>query len=373
MTGLPRLLALFALMLTSYGHAGTTAVSPSTIAVIVNDSDPQSVEVAKYYQAVRKIPAENIIHTSFQHSGNSLPADKFRKVWEQVQSQVPESVQAYALTWTRPYKVECMSITSAFALGFDRDYCASGCETTKHNPYFNSPGGRPFADHGLRPTMMLAGNNVQEVKRLIVRGLISDFSRPDGRAYLVSTSDKHRNVRSVAYPHIEKALNSVIDIDVVEADYIENKTGVLFYFTGAKIVEKLASNGYLPGSVADHLTSTGGALFGDKQMSALKWLEAGASGSYGTVTEPCNFPGKFPNPAIVMLNYLNGDTLIEAYWKSVAMPGQGIFIGEPLASPYKGCRIRKTPGGVFKFENSRFPDYMRRATDRCQPSPIPLR
>jgi hypothetical protein len=23
-----------------------------------------------------------------------------------------------------------------------------------------------------------------------------------------------------------------------------------------------------------------------------------------------------------------------AYWKSVMMPGQGIFIGEPLASPF---------------------------------------
>ncbi len=35
-----------------------------------------------------------------------------------------------------------------------------------------------------------------------------------------------------------------------------------------------------------------------------------------------------------MSHYLNGDTLIEAYWKSVLMPGQGIFIGEPLARPF---------------------------------------
>jgi threonine synthase len=30
-------------------------------------------------------------------------------------------------------------------------------------------------------------------------------------------------------------------------------------------------------------------------MSALRWLEAGASGSYGTVVEPCNHPAKFPD------------------------------------------------------------------------------
>jgi hypothetical protein len=33
-------------------------------------------------------------------------------------------------------------------------------------------------------------------------------------------------------------------------------------------------------------------------------------------------------------HYLRGETLLEAYWKSVAMPGQGLFIGEPLARPY---------------------------------------
>ena len=60
-----------------------------------------------------------------------------------------------------------------------------------------------------------------------------------------------------------------------------------------------------------------------------------ATGSYGTVVEPCNFIQKFLNPGILMFDYLRGDRLIEAYWKSVEQPGQGIFIGEPLASPFK--------------------------------------
>ena len=32
--------------------------------------------------------------------------------------------------------------------------------------------------------------------------------------------------------------------------------------------------------------------------------------------------------------YLRGESLIEAYWKSVAWPGEGLFIGEPLAAPW---------------------------------------
>jgi hypothetical protein len=31
---------------------------------------------------------------------------------------------------------------------------------------------------------------------------------------------------------------------------------------------------------------------------------------------------------------VSGATAIEAYWKSVAWPAQGLFVGEPLAAPY---------------------------------------
>jgi hypothetical protein len=31
---------------------------------------------------------------------------------------------------------------------------------------------------------------------------------------------------------------------------------------------------------------------------------------------------------------LAGETAIEAYWKSVSWPAQGVVIGEPLAAPY---------------------------------------
>ena len=109
---------------------------------------------------------------------------------------------------------------------------------------------------------------------------------------------------------------------------------VLGYFTGLASVPAIATNHYLPGAIADHLTSLGGQLTDSPQMSALRWLEAGATASYGTVVEPCNFATKFPDPGLVLSYYRRGDTLIEAYWRSVAMPGQGVFIGEPLARPW---------------------------------------
>src|SRR5204863_703276 len=101
------------------------------------------------------------------------------------------------------------------------------------------------------------------------------------------------------------------------------------------------------GAVADHLTSSGGVLSGGGQTTALEWLAAGATGSYGTSTEPCNYRAKFPEPGIVMARYLGGETLLEAYWKSVRMPGQGVFVGDPLARPFGGVRIKRSAAGTL--------------------------
>jgi uncharacterized protein (TIGR03790 family) len=227
-----------------------------------------------------------------------------------------------------------MSITTAFAAGFNKSFCATGCQKTQPSSYFNSQSSQPFSDHQLRPTMALAGNTFVEVKSLIDRGIASDYSRPLGTAYLLKTSDTTRSSRSVYPPLIDKNFKGLWKTEILEQDTIENKSDVMFYFTGKERVEKIMTNQFLPGAVADHLTSAGGILINSPQMSSLEWLKAGATGSYGAVTEPCNYVQKFPNPGIMMHFYLKGNSLIEAYWKSVAWPGQGIFIGEPLAKPF---------------------------------------
>ncbi len=182
--------------------------------------------------------------------------------------------------------------------------------------------------------MALAADNIDDAKALIDREIAADGSRPTGTTYLMQTNDRHRNVRSAFYPEIEQQLGQFFPIQVIESNQLRNRCDVMFYFTGLVRVPAIETNQYRPGAVADHLTSAGGQLTNSDQMSSLDWLKAGATGSYGTVVEPCNFPQKFPHPGVLMSHYLNGDTLIEAYWKSVLMPGQGIFIGEPLARPF---------------------------------------
>jgi len=66
----------------------------------------------------------------------------------------------------------------------------------------------------------------------------------------------------------------------------------------------------------------------------VRWLAAGATASDGTVGEPGGYTTKFPGHADLLHHCFRGETIIEAYWKSVAMAGEGWFIGETRASPW---------------------------------------
>ena len=102
---------------------------------------------------------------------------------------------------------------------------------------------------------------------------------------------------------------------------------------GLARVNGIASNTYLPGAIADHVTSYAGVLYTSSQMSLLDWIAAGVSGLYGTVTEPCNYTQKFPH-AMVHSWYARGFTLAESLAMSVENPYMGITVGDPLCAPY---------------------------------------
>jgi uncharacterized protein (TIGR03790 family) len=315
--------------------SAAAALDRRQLAVVVNTADPLSVEIGEYYAAQRHIGFQNMIRVHFLPGRTTLTHGEFESLRQAIDGQALPHVQAFALTWAAPYRVECMSITSALAFGFDLTLCADGCKPTRANPYFDSPARAPYATHKIRPAMAIAATDLDRAKALIDRGVAADGTFPKGTAYLVSTYDADRNVRSAAYPLTEKILRQRMRVRRLVQESVVGAPDVFLYFIGLPFVQRLDTVRFLPGAVADHLTSSGGMLTDSPQMSSLRWLEAGATGSYGTVVEPCNLPQKFPNPAVLANHYLRGDTLIEAYWKSVQMPGQGIFIGEPLAAPFR--------------------------------------
>ncbi len=326
-------------------HLPEHAIGPDNLAVIVAAGDPLSESIAAYYQSARGIPAENIIYVPLKTGMDTISAADFAKLKARIDAKLPGNIQATLLTWMAPSRVAgpcAMSITSAMAFGYDPKYCTAGCTATRASPYFDSESATPWQDFAMRPSMMLGAVSLAAAKKLIDLGVKADASFPSGEGYLLRTRDVARSVRYQEYLHLpglwtgHLALNYIDNSAGKRSDSITNQSGVLFYFTGLISVPDIASNTYLPGAIADSLTSFGGYLpDGNGQMPVTKWLEAGVTASYGMVAEPCNFVQKFSDAAVLIDHYYRGATLIEAYWKSVQWPGQGLFVGEPLAKPYR--------------------------------------
>lgn len=334
-------LACAALALPARAAAATgAALQPGQLAIVINDEDPNSVAVGAYYRKRRGIPAANVVHVRIPRVGNALPRSlspaQFRLLKEEIDSKLGPEVQAVLMVWTAPYAVDCNSITGAYTLGFDGGQCAKTCAPGQPSPYFNSKSARPWTDHRQRISMLLPTEKVADAKDLIDRGVSAGFRTVPATAYYLNTSEKARNTRAGFFPRPGRIPGRRLTTKVMQADVLEGVKDILVYQTGMAQVAKLETLGFVPGALADHLTSLGGDLLGSSQMSSLRWLEAGATASYGTVSEPCNHWQKFPNPSVLLRHYLSGNSAIEAYWKSVAWPTQGLFIGEPLAAPYRG-------------------------------------
>ena len=313
-------------------RGGLTAAQ---LAIVINDDDPASVAVGDYYRRRRSIPDANVVHVRIPGKPRSLDPARFQLLKEEIDSQLQPGIQAVLMIWTAPYAVACNSITGAYTLGFDGALCRETCAAGQASAYFNANTSRPYATHGMRLSMLLPTESVAVAKEVVDRGVASGFRLVPASAYYLTTPEAPRNSRAMFFPPAGRIAAKKLATRPLRADALENARDIMIYQIGKASVEKLDTLRFLPGALADHLTSHGGDLLGSTQMSSLRWLEAGATASYGTVSEPCNHWQKFPNPAVLLRHYVQGNSAIEAYWKSVAWPAQGLFIGEPLAAPYR--------------------------------------
>lgn len=329
-------------------------IAPSQLGLLVNLDDPHSVSVANIYMAAHAAapPTRIDLRLGADYAATpTIPAAAFATWKAAIDAATPANVQAYGVTWLYPSKVVGMSITSAIAFGYGPQWHNNGgCVVTPTSAYFDSASLAPQTDLGIRPAMMIAATDDTFATALAQRGALANGTFPLSRGYLVRTTDATRsNPRSSDFSAVATAWNkpaslafNYIDAPAIgnfAANWVQNATDVLFYLTGAANPVGVDTNTFVPGAVADHLTSNGGQVPTSSQMSALRWLEAGATGSFGTVVEPCAYAQKFPVASVLVNHYFRGETLIEAYWKSVRWPGEGLFIGDPLARPY-GTRAR---------------------------------
>lgn len=322
----------------------TGRLRAADVGLVVNSEDGYSVAVGAYYARRRGLDPAQVLHVALPLRG-TLSAEEFADLRERIEAHFGAGTQALVLAWAQPYAVDCNSITGALALGFDAALCRNGCAApARTSPYFNSRSARPWADHLMRPSMLLAARNVAEAQALIDRGVAADGllarrGAPTAHALMLTTHDAARGVRSLLYPPAGPLGGlpgaGSIDVEVVPAAAMAQARDVLIVQTGSAQVDLAMPPRWLPGALADHLTSFGGRLADPRhQSTVLDWLGSGATASHGTVSEPCNHLQKFPHPQVLLLHYTQGASAIEAYWKSVAWPQQSLFVGEPLAAPF---------------------------------------
>jgi uncharacterized protein (TIGR03790 family) len=309
------------------------------LGLVINTADPYSVETGDYYRRARGIPESHVLRIELPVQARLSAAD-LERLRRRIDEQFDASVQALALAWTQPFAVECQSITSAVTLGFDPQLCNQPCGRRAASPLFNSATSAPFKDLGLRPSMLLASSDAERARKLIDRGVVSDHTlgllgAAPVQAHFMTTSDSVRSVRSALFPPAGLQRRIGLDNRLGDGDLPRDTTRVVLVQTGVAQFQGADAIDWVPGALADHLTSFGGQLDRTSgQSTVLDWLDAGVTASYGTVSEPCNHLQKFPHPQILLLHYLQGSTALEAYWKSVAWPQQGVFVGEPLAAPF---------------------------------------
>ena len=353
----PRLLLIILFIFSNLSNAETLPtvdipkkISGSQVIILSKQGDALSQKIARYYAQQRHVPNDQIVSISLPANTNTLSSKQFSSLSEKISPKLTSNIKVVLLTFHSPYRVDCMSITSAFALGFDKKYCGQkisnkkACNPSAISPYYNNQTDLLWKkETPMRLSMMISAETFQQAKALIDRGISADNTYPKGHAYLVRTHDHARSTRTPTFKRFSEfwpqdhpiQANFIDDRHQKMDTSIKHKKDILFYHTGLKHVPAIETNTYLPGAIADHLTSGAGIGIGhDGQMKAFRWLENGVTASYGTVIEPCNFTEKFPNPQILIPSYANGDSLIEAYWKSVQQPGEGLFVGEPLARPW---------------------------------------
>lgn len=350
-----RLLAsfLFTTLLCLRGPAGG---GPFNTIVLVNQQDPESLELGAYYAEARGIPQGHIVRVFVPPTPSISPAAFTNEVVQPLLDHlaavdIDEQIDFAAIAWRQPYRIaggaslnQFNSINAALLYGFKPAPYPTPCNLTASalSPVHEADAafaslrpslpGRPFA------ASVLTGLTTESARLLVDRSVAADFTHPGGDVYFLHTSDVFRNLQWPQFDSTAMAMRMTpapLNVILADQDKRGNAADVAGYFAGLTDHRpELQTNTYAPGALANHLTSFGGRLHDALgQMSILHWIEAGVIGSAGTVDEPCNYTNKFAS-ARVHLHHARGYALAESFLQSIQHPYQTVVVGDPLCQPY---------------------------------------
>ena len=330
------------------------------VVVVVNQNSTNSVQLGNYYCERRGVPPQNLLRINWTGGNTTWTRSDFEA---NLLNPLVAMLAGRSLTNQADYVVLSMDIpfqvtdtnginstTAALFYGFKTDDCTSDCPAgtpgcnlpaASSNAYVGSEGifrQTPPIAAGSNSWLvtMITSSNLAQAQAIIDGGVASDGAFPTQTVWLAKTSDLARNVRYLEFDNTIFDARVAGDFSILRtnSDSPYGLTSLFGYQTGL-MQFSVSSNAFVPGAIADSLTSYAGLIFGGSggQTTLLVFLNAGACGSYGTVTEPCAYLQKFPSPQDYFYQY-RGFSLAECYYMSLANPYQGLIVGEPLAAPF---------------------------------------
>ncbi len=179
------------------------------------------------------------------------------------------------------------------------------------------------------------GNTVDEIKSYLQKAADADGTHPKGSIYFPLNGDIRSKTREWAVYHCAKLIQEKgIDAQIIRGTIPKNAKNVMGVHAGIATFDWPNSGStFLPGAIGEHLTSWGAEFDRQGQTKISAWLRAGAAGSSGTISEPYALKFKFPN-AFLYVHYINGCSLGESFYQSVASPYELLIIGDALCRPY---------------------------------------
>ncbi|MDB6066678.1 MAG: hypothetical protein JWR26_2886 [Pedosphaera sp.] len=323
------------------------------VLIVVNQNSTNSVQLGNYYREQRQVPPQNFLRINWPGINTEWSLTDFTNtllnplMTTLASRQLTNQIDYVVLSMDIPYRVNGgvngeNSTASALFYGFipdtrDLNTCPMANGSTNLYAASESIFRQTPPLSGLSNSFlvtMITGTNLALAKQVVDQGVLSDGTFPTQTVILAKSTDIARNVRYQVFDNA--VFNLQLHGNSVQRTNgsIPPSTNLLGFQTGV-YAYSAQPNTFVPGAMADNLTSFGGQLFEytSGQTTLLAFLEAGAAGSFGTVIEPCNYPDKFPDAQ----NYFyqaRGFSLAECYYQSVTNPYQGQVVGEPLAAPF---------------------------------------
>ncbi len=317
--------------------------------VIANRSSSNSLELANYFCERRAVPPENVLRIAWGGGNTSWTSYDFQTnllnplLNMLVDRQLTNQIDYVVLSMDIPFQtVNSNGITingTTSALFYGLKPVGSSYKGVPSS-YFSSEAIFRLAKPSSAPgysflTVMITGDSLAHAKQLVDQGVASDGVFPNQPVILAKSSDPARNIRYTAFDNAIFNTRLRHNSTILRTNINWCYTTAMGYETGLANFS-VAPSTFVPGAMADSLTSFGGIIFGDSgQTSLLAFINGGASGSYGTVTEPMADPSKFPDPQAYFYQS-RGFSLAECYYQSINVPYLGLIVAEPLAAP---CRV----------------------------------